>query len=341
MFDRIRKLLLVVCITVLIWVWADQALTRETIVSATIAVDKSTDSQLLVRLNLQPTVSARLRLSGPASKIDAVERRLKEGQLRLELYINPTEEKITNPGDYTLKLLPLIERSRMIADLGLQIESTEPETINVNVIQLVRQKLTVQVLSDNQIPLKDAAVEPATVEMPVRKDWVGDMLKATVTLTPQEIEQARTAGITRRPSVELAPGVIRTADTEVKITLPSTKQRLKEFVIDGVNIGYTFSPNLAGKFKVELLNQNQVLSPIRIQATDEAALAYKNVPFKVILDISDDDAKATGDLSRTVVFNLPADYVRKGEISVAEAEPRIAKFKLVPIEAPQNGATPP
>jgi hypothetical protein len=159
-------------------------------------------------------------------------------------------------------------------------------------------------------------------------------------LTPQEIEQARTAGIWRKPSVELAPGIIKTADTQVKITLPSTKQRLKDFVIDNTNIGYAFSPNLAGKFEVELSNQNQVLAPIKIQATDEAAVAYKNTPFKIVLDISDDDVKATGELSRNVVFNLPPDYVRKGEINVAEPD-RTAKFKLVPIETGEKAAVTP
>jgi len=342
MFRHIRKLILVLFITALIWVWADQALTRNTSVPATIAVDKSTDPQLWVTFfDMQPTVPIRVRLSGAASKIDAVKRKLEDGSLRLEFYINPAEEKIAVAGVHTFKLLPLIQKSRVIADLGLQVESIDPEAVNVNVVQLAKQKLTVQVLGDNQIPLKDAAVEPATIEMLVRQDWSGDMLKATVSLTPQEIEQARTAGIWRKPMVELAPGIPRTADTQVKITLPSTKQRLKDFVIDGANIGYTFSPNLAGKFRVELINQNQVLGPIKIQATDEARLVYGNVPFKVILDISDDDVKASGELTRPVQFNLPPDYVRKGEINIAELELRTAKFKLIPLEVPEKPATSP
>ena len=342
MFRQIRKLILVVFITALIWVWADQALTRSTSAPATIAVDKSTDPQLWVTFfDMQPVSPIRVRLSGAASKIDTLERRLKEGSLRLEFYLNPTEEKITAGGVHPLKLLPLIQKNRVIADLGLQVQSIEPEAVNVNVVQLAKQKLSVQALGDNQLPLKDAAVEPATIEMLVRQDWSGDMLKATVSLTPQEIEQARTAGIWRKPTVELAPGVVKTADTQVKITLPSTKQRLKDFVIDGANIGYTFSPNLAGKFRVELINQNQVLGPIKIQATDEARLAYGNVPFKVILDISDDDAKASGELTRTVQFNLPPDYVRKGEINIAELELRTAKFKLIPLEVPEKSAAAP
>jgi hypothetical protein len=340
MLGNIRKIILVVFISVLIWVWADEALTRETSVPATLAVDKSTGPDMWVSFDLQPSAPIKLTLSGPASKIDALERKLKEGAVRLEFFVNPAEEKLS-PGDHRLKLMPLIQKSRTLADIGLQTEAVNPETVNVDVVQLVSQTLAVQALGDNKIPLKDAIIEPATVEMFVPQNWKGDKLRAAVVLTPQEIEQARTAGIRRKPTIELAPGVIKTADTEVKITLPSTQQRLKEFVIDGANIGYTFSPNLAGKFRVELINQNQVLGPIKIQATEEARLAYENMPFKVILDISDDDAKATGELSRAVVFNLPAEYVRKGEISVAEAEPRIAKFKLVPLEAGEKPAAAP
>jgi hypothetical protein len=341
MFRQIRKLILVIFITALIWVWADQALTRSTIAPATLSADKSTDPALLVSFGTQTTLPIRVRLSGATSKIDTFERKLKDGSLHLEFYINPAEEKIATAGVHPLKLPPLIKNSRAIADLGLQVDSIEPEAVNVNVVQLAKQKLTVQALGDNQIPLKDAAIEPATIEMLVRQDWSGDMLKATVTLAPQEIEQARTAGIWRKPTVELAPDIVRTADAPVKITLPNTAQRLKDFVIDGVNIGYTFSPNLAGKYKVELVNQTQMLSPIKIKATDEAKLAYEKVPFKVLLDISDDDTKATGELSRPVQFNLPPEYVRKGEINIAELEQRTAKFKLIPLEVPEKPAVAP
>lgn len=337
----IKKLVVVIFITVLIWVWADQALTRRTTAPATIAVDKSTDPALWVSFDMQPTAPIRVRLSGAASKIDTLERRLKEGSLRLEFYVNPGEEKIAMAGTHPVKLLPLIQKSRAVADLGLQAEAVEPEAVNVNVVPLAKQKLTVQALGDNQLPLKDAAVEPATIEMLVRQDWSGDMLKATVSLTQQEIEQARTAGIWRKPMVELAPGVVNTAETQVKITLPTTKQRLRDFVIDGVNIGYTFSPNLAGKYKVELINQNQVLGPIKLQATDEAKLAYDNVAFRIVLDIKDDDVKTAGELSRATIFNLPRDYVRKDEISIAEPEQRIAKFKLLPIESADKPAPTP
>ena len=340
MFSYIRKVILVLFITTLIWVWADQALTRSISVPAMVAVDKSTDPALWVSFDLQPTAPIQVRFSGPASKIDTLERRLKEGSLRLEFYINPVEEKIAAAGTYPLRLLPLVQKSRAVADLGLQAESIEPDVVSVNVVQLARQTLAVRVLGDNQLPLTDAAVAPATIEMLVRQDWTGDMLKATVSLTPQEIEQSRMAGIWRKPTVELVPGMVKTADTQVKITLPSTKQRLKDFVIDGANIGYTFSPNLAGKFKVELVNQNQVLGPIKIQATEEAKLAYENVSFKVMLDIKDDDVKTTGELSRAVIFNLPAEYARKGEINIAESE-RTAKFKLIPFETAEKPATVP
>src|SRR5512140_2695945 len=108
MLGHIRKFALVIIISVLIWAWADQALTRETSVPATIAADKSTDPQLWLRFDQQPSAPGRIRLSGPASKINAVEQKLKEGSLRLEFYFNPADEKITTAGDHPFKLLPLV-----------------------------------------------------------------------------------------------------------------------------------------------------------------------------------------------------------------------------------------
>jgi hypothetical protein len=214
--------------------------------------------------------------------------------------------------------------------MGLQVESTSPESVDVEVVGLVNQRLVVQVFSDSRVPLADAIVEPAAIEMLVRQDYVAAGLKAAIVLTQQEIEQARVAPIRHKPVVEFAPGVTKYAEMAVKVSLPSTENLLKDYTIDETNIGYTFSPNLQGAYRVDLVNKAEILSALKIRATPDANAAFDTVPFKLRLDINEDDPKAAGEISRSVQVNLPDEYVRKGEIKINEASDRTAKFRLIP-----------
>ncbi len=78
------------------------------------------------------------------------------------------------------------------------------------------------------------------------------------------------------------------------------------------------------------------MSPIAIRASSKAKEAYKNQRFQVILEIDDEDAKATEPLRRQLIYNFPDEYVGKNEIEL-NRRPVTAQFKLIPLpsaEAP-------
>lgn len=338
-FKKIKygKVVIVSFITILIWVWADLALDDKLPVSnVTISIAKSTDRSLLVSFgdDHQPSFSVdNVVLKGPASKIADVRRKLNVGLLEFEFFLDPVAEGITESGPHLLNIPNFLGKSEQVKKYNLKIEICEPENVTINVVKLVKKSLNVQCFDESGIPLKAESTAPSKVDMFVPERWEGEKLIAKVQVTRREISQAMLSAITKIPYIELPAGQIRQAATAVEVKIPPAEERLKDYTITTATLGLSLSENLQGKYKVQLTNLNEVISPIAIRATPEAKQAYESMRYQVILEIDDKDIKAE-ECRREVVYNFPREFVSEEEI-VLNQTPVQARFKLVPI-APET-----
>jgi hypothetical protein len=349
---RLRKIVVTVIFTLLIWVFADLALDEElTVSNLKLTVTKSVNPGLWVTFLSQPGAAGqssipleKVVLKGSARKIAELRQRINAGRFIREFYFDPENEKMTSPGEHLLDVAEFLKGTDSIRQLGLTVTSTDPNTLTVNIVELQKKQVVVRCLDDNQNPLKVASVEPAQVEAFVPAEHSGAALEAKVTLNKREIEQARLAPIEKTPIVELAPGQFREAASSVKITLPKEQERLQEYLVTSVRLGFSLSANLEGKYKVELVNPEAVMGSVAIRATPEAKRAYENMRYHVILEIDDSDKDARPDKSspaagapapeirRDLVYNFPPEFLRKDEIALNQS-PVQARFRLVPIAA--------
>lgn len=331
------KILVVVFITVLIWVWADLA-QDETLTDrpAVIIVDEAANPTLWVRLDKASARSIKMSLSGPHANIAELSRRLKQGE-RFEFEFDAGREKIEKPGRYTLTVLSFLQKDKKLRKLGLKVETCQPETIAVEVEQLVKKTLTIRCVDENANPVRGAVIDPPQVDMFVPADWSGERLIADVQLTLSELEQAQLSPMEKTPYVELAPGHIRNASMPVKVTTLVQRQ-LADYIITKVTPKYSLSANLQGKFRVDVLNLDAVMSPISISATPEAKWAYENMSYQVRLEIDDSDAQFIGAQRKPVIYNFPSEYVRGDEIRLNQ-QPVTAQFKLIPLSSSVPGGT--
>ncbi len=327
------KILVVVFITVLIWVWADLAKTEEfTVSSATITVAKSTNISLLVSFNDEQSVSIeKIVLEGPASKIADTRRELEDGSLSFEFFLDPEQQDMAAPGKHSLDMLNFLRRSTRVRQSGLAVKSCDPNTLDVRVVKLVKKSLNVKCVGEDQGPVRIVAIEPPQVDIFVPADWEGEKLTANVQLTRREIEQAKLTPIEKTPYVKLPVGQTRYAATAVKITTPKEEDPLGDYTITTATLGFSLSANLQGKYRVEVTNPDAVMSAVTIRATPEAKSAYESMRYQVILEIDDEDAK-TPEPRRELVYNFPDEYVRKNEI-ILNQQPVTARFKLVSLSA--------
>ena len=95
-------------------------------------------------------------------------------------------------------------------------------------------------------------------------------------------------------------------------------------------LGFCFSPNLQGEYRVVLDTPPADLANVLIKATPLAEQAYASAPYQMILYIYDEDRQATEVIRRPVVLSFPEEYVRRDEIQPDQSPPE-ARFRLVPI----------
>lgn len=326
------KILVVVFITILIWVWADLALDEVFSVSNIVITAKSTNPGLWVTLGDKSSVSIdKIVLKGPASKVAEVRRKLKDGSLVLEFLLDPAQtETIAGFGEHTLPLLAFLRQSEQIKKLGLTVESCEPQSLSVRVVALEKKLLTIKCVDESQNVIKAVDIEPKQLDAFVPKSWSGEKLIATVQLTRREIDQARLAAVEKTPFFEMAPGQIKDLQKTVKITMPPEEDLLTDYTITTARLRFSLSPNIQGKYRVVVDNLDEVIRTITIRATPDAKRAYEKMPYQVTLQIDDEDAAATEPLRRNLIYNFPDEYLRKDEIRLNQ-QPVAARFKLIPI----------
>ena len=268
---------------------------------------------------------------GSARKVADARQQINQGKFVPEFYFDPAHEKITASGEHALTVANFLNESDKVQPLGLTVVSADPNRLTVKIVEMQKKQLVVRCYDENQNPLKTASIEPAQVEAYVPVEREGAALEAKIVLVRREIEQARLAAVEKTPFVELAPGQTREALSAVKVTLPKEQQRLSEYLITSVRLGFSMSQNLQGKYKVELVNPEAVMGTVTIRATPEAKRAYDNMRYQVILEIDDSDlTTAPGtELRRGLIYNFPEAFVRSDEIMLNQA-PVQARFKLIP-----------
>ena len=204
------------------------------------------------------------------------------------------------------------------------------QTLDIHVVRLAENSLTVECIDENGTPLKAESIDPPKVDMLVPEDWSGEKLIARVFLRRREIDQARLDPVEKVPYIELAPRQIRWAATPVKITMPPDEDLLADYTITATTFGFTLSANLQGKYKVVVTNLDEVLGAITIRATADAKRAYEQMPYQVILQIDDEDSRSEEPLRRELIYNFPDQYLRTDEIRLNQ-QPVTARFELTPL----------
>ncbi len=333
---KIGKLTIVILLTVLIWVWVDLALEEELTLSR-IPVNATNTDQTLWMSFLDDggglsniLYIEELNLRGPASTVRTFEHRRDSGMFKVELFLSP-ERFAGQAGRHALPLLDFLRKSESIRDIGLTVESCTPDIAAVEIVPRVRKDIKIRCVDENGIVI-NAVVQPDLVAMNIPENWGTDKQVAEVVLTPEQIKQASSASIRKKPYIIMDSGQRVDADVIVTINTPPKGEGLESYTITNVKLG--FLTHLVGSYRVNVEKLQDLYSHVNIRASKEAKLAYESMHYQVILEINVDTTETQ---EKPLQYNFPQEYVRKNEI-VLNQEPVVARFQLVPVTSP---GTPP
>ncbi len=333
MHDWIKKFLAVIFLTLLIWAWAFLSQEAENTWVITLKTSPVTAEDFLVTYNRgQDQVdNLRLTLRGAPDKISELVQRFRNE--KPEFFYDPKEFGHETGGDFKLDMTDYFRRHAKIKEYALTLNSCIPERIDVKVEKLTPKLLVVQCVDENGVTVKHESIEPAQVEIPVRKDYTGS---AYVMLTAQQMERARRVAIPEKTYAETAPGKRQYAKNAVQIKLPATDP-LNNQVFQPM-IGYIISPAMLGKYKIELVNESELKTIRNIRATDKAFEAYKKQRYHILVEIRDGDEALTEIPPRPILYNFPPEFQKDGQIE-APNPPHQAQIKLTPLSAPVTPTT--
>ncbi|MBN1126289.1 MAG: hypothetical protein JXA82_14880 [Sedimentisphaerales bacterium] len=338
--DKIKKLAVVAFLTLLIWAYAYLALEETVQRTGLLAIDTTPPQYMVTFIDRDGPVNLDLILKGSASRVAEFKKRWRlapedPDKENLDFYYDIVRENAADVGPHTIDVFEFLRQSEKLKDLGLTVVSCSPETIDIQVQHLVEKELVIQVRNIRGQTVPHETIDPALVRMHVLPDYEGP---AIVTLTDQQIEQARRVAQKARPYILLGAGRIE-AEMQVNITLPSVEETLKIRPFQPSRIGYLMSPTLQGRFDVQLINPDELRSSTSIKASDAAMDAYEKALFHIYILVRDEDLSADPQegVTRAVIYNFPSEYIRSGEIMLNQ-DPRQARFRLVPLpEARPSG----
>jgi hypothetical protein len=336
MREQIKKLIVVISLTLLIWAGAYLNDEEDTTQTVTLDISSTTSKDILVTFDVDTPASYELDLEGPAAKVADLKSKLisdnPKEKVSLNFNWNVEHEKKTHLEQYSLDVIEFIKGSDKMKALELSVVDPEKkiDDIEVKIEKLVKKNLTIQVLDKDGAALKTKTIEPAdTVEMFVHSNWPNEKLIAYVTLTDSQTEKARREYVNGQPYVMLNDDTKREAGL-YKITLPPTAEAMKIRTYQPL-VGYQISKTLMERYRVELSNEQLLTGSTGIVATDDAHAAFDKMQYQLIVEVRDSDETETDEITRQVIYNFPPEYVRKNEIKAVATEPPTAKFKLVPI----------
>ena len=323
MFNRIKKILLVVFITCLIWVWADLSLDKELTDQVVTITASQANPNLWVSLENRPEVQVKVDLKGPAAKISEFSKKV-QGQEQLRIPLDVEKEGMAEEGLHTLNNLRRFLYDGL-KEYGLAVIGSNPEKLEVQVVSLSEKSLPVKCIDEQSgAVIGNAEISPDTVSIkaPAGVDT------ALVRLSLSEKKRARQAPVEKKPFIEVG-GRPRYAEKTVTVKLPLTGGDLQTYTVRGT-VGFVVSANWTGQYKVDWIKAPDIGS-ISIFATPEAKAAYQAQLFEVLLEVEDGDINA-GEVTRKVIYNFPAKFVRDDKIRL-NGDPVEAKFRLVPVKA--------
>jgi diadenylate cyclase len=309
----LRRLLVVVPLTLVIWFLADQAsLTTAEGISVELSVAHDATLQVDVVQPRPPLFTLELR--GPTRGVEAFRVAAAEGLIRLEWSL-PTH--YARPGILRLEkgeLRAVIEELPALKSRGVFVEDVSPDSFEFTVDQVATLVMPVEV-DAGALQVVVESVEPERVQVWLRQSDLARLrekeneLRVTADLAERLIGEPRNrvldfSGVvlaTRVDEVELLRVEPRAVDIRLRIVAERVQRRL-----ENVRVLLAASPQVFQRYQIEVADANEWLLSLDVEGDESVVNALRPQDVNAFVSLTSDQAVPSVDFhSMVVVVELP------------------------------------
>ena len=329
----VRRLLVVIPLTLVIWFLADQA---SLIPAEGVEVELNITHDNTLHVAVEEPAVFRLDLRGPTREIEALRAAAAERPIKLDW---PLPAAYARPGRPRLEkeeLRTVIAGLAALQARGVFVEDVSPESFEFEVDQVVSDEVPVRV-NAGALRVEVERIEPARVRVWLRR---GDRQR----LSEDQffVEAALEEDLSGEPrnrslSLDDVPLERRIADLEVlRVEPTAVNVRLRIVAetgsarLEGVRVQLVVSPQLWQRYDIEIADANEWLLELEVEGDKTVVDALRPQDVQALVSLASEQAVPSAEFrSADVELKLPEGVTLVGPS-------RLLHFRLVPRE----GATP-
>lgn len=275
---QVKQFLVVSIVTVLIWLLAEAESVRTQKIPLDLTFKPDQDATRLVSLGSDrgPIVSTTVTLQGPAARVDALADKLRSKLIAVQAGM---EGVPVEPGRRVIDLREVLRGLPAVRDSRIAIAQVEPETVQVDVDNLVTRDARVRpVVPDGQVLEGSPEPTPATVRLRFPESAAG---KVPEDLSlPARIDRSSLTNLPegRRTIIKNVPveipealrgldGVrLQPASVSVAVTLRS---RASSAVLATVPVHVRLAPTETGMWDIQVPPESRLLTDVAVTGPSE------------------------------------------------------------------------
>ncbi|MCP4707403.1 MAG: hypothetical protein GY869_02155, partial [Planctomycetes bacterium] len=298
MWQKFTTALVVVLLSGLIWVFAEQSVTKTASVPVKIELNQSHDN-LLIQLvddqgQPQPSMQVELEVEGPNRTIQELAAQTLAPQLApLTLEQIDYQE---SQNEFTREVISLLDETLTFGDdVTLLVIGARPSQIQFRVLELEQATLNVKVYDqESRNPLEVETLNPQTVTAFVQAGTTPD---AKIFLNAAQQLQAADVGLTVDADVSLLGRTHQSFPVSVKLATGAGSSWPEDSILSAqIRINILKPATMVGKYEIESVDEfigevQDIYGPIRFQGTSQACQDYRN-GVHLTLEIKDYDAES-------------------------------------------------
>ncbi len=324
---KIKTGLVVLILSILIWVFAENQVVQEDTLEIKVPLKNVREDLEVYYLDEdgkelgKDLEYVKVKVAGSGGRIKAMKEKQSEIEIPFEINKLISEPTVVAK-DYEISVVDkLLDQKLNFENIYLKVVQSDPEVIRVRVTKLVSQSLTVKVSDDYGKELATEVLDPKSVNAFVRS---GEKLPEVLVTLNNDQQKRATKEEIPFPGKAALPG--GTKEIPVRVKLRESGGSRAPQVIPLPQYRYLIPPSMLGQYTIKIENEQVLKDPIQYRGSPGAEEMFRTKKYHLIIEIREEDLNQPQPILqqpilRPIRYDIPKEYIGELEIVNPIKEP--------------------